>query len=156
VTYIWTQEGWLYLYVVIDLCFQKVDGWSMSSHMKVQLLCDALQMVIWQRRQDARFSLPFRQRVTICHQGIYTVANTTRHLKVVWVARAAVGMPCERYTAGYWYLDLGVALIASGEPLRPSTEAISMYCIPQFFRSINTYSQNFAPSFYGVHMPRTR
>jgi hypothetical protein len=107
VTYIWTQEGWLYLYVVIDLCFQKVDGWSMSSHMKVQLLCDALQMVIWQRRPDARFSSPFRQRVTICHQGIYTVANTTRHLKVVWVARAAVGMPCERYTAGYWYLDLG-------------------------------------------------
>ena len=31
VTYIWTQEGWLYLAVVIDLCSRKVVGWSMSS-----------------------------------------------------------------------------------------------------------------------------
>ena len=29
ITYIWTQEGWLYLAVVIDLCSRKVVGWSM-------------------------------------------------------------------------------------------------------------------------------
>ena len=53
VTYIWTQEGWLYLAVVIDLCSRKVVGWSMSSRMKAQLVCDALQMAIWQRRPKA-------------------------------------------------------------------------------------------------------
>jgi len=31
VTYVWTQEGWLYLAVVIDLYSRKVVGWSMSS-----------------------------------------------------------------------------------------------------------------------------
>ncbi len=36
VTYIWTQEGWLYLAVVIDLCSRKVVGWSMSTRMKAQ------------------------------------------------------------------------------------------------------------------------
>ena len=50
VTYIWTQEGWLYLAVVIDLCSRKVVGWSMSTRMKAQLVCDALKMAIWQRR----------------------------------------------------------------------------------------------------------
>ena len=50
VTYVWTQEGWLYLAVVIDLCSRKVVGWSMSSRMKAQLVCDALTMAIWQRR----------------------------------------------------------------------------------------------------------
>lgn len=49
VTYIWTQEGWLYLAVVIDLYSRKVVGWSMSSRMKAQLVCDALKMAIWQR-----------------------------------------------------------------------------------------------------------
>ncbi len=49
-TYIWTQEGWLYLAVVIDLFSRKVVGWSMSSRMKAQLVCDALTMAIWQRR----------------------------------------------------------------------------------------------------------
>jgi putative transposase len=53
VTYIWTQEGWLYLAVVIDLCTRKVVGWSMSSRMKAQLVCDALQMAIWRRRPKA-------------------------------------------------------------------------------------------------------
>ena len=53
ITYIWTQEGWLYLAVVIDLCSRKVVGWSMSSRMKAQLVCDALKMAIWQRRPEA-------------------------------------------------------------------------------------------------------
>ena len=48
VTYIWKQEGWLYLAVLIDLCTRKVVGWSMSLRMKAQLVCDALTMVIWQ------------------------------------------------------------------------------------------------------------
>jgi putative transposase len=53
ITYLWTQEGWLYLAVVIDLCSRKVVGWSMGSRMKAQLVCDALTMAIWQRRPEA-------------------------------------------------------------------------------------------------------
>lgn len=53
ITYVWTQEGWLYLAVVIDLCTRKVVGWSMSSRMKAQLVCDALQMGIWRRQPKA-------------------------------------------------------------------------------------------------------
>jgi len=53
ITYIWTQEGWLYLAVVIDLYSRKVVGWSMSSRMKASLVCDALQTAIWQRQPEA-------------------------------------------------------------------------------------------------------
>lgn len=53
VTYIWTQEGWLYLAVVIDLCSRKIVGWSMGAQMKAQLVCDALTMALWQRRPPA-------------------------------------------------------------------------------------------------------
>ncbi len=53
ITYIWTQEGWLYLAVVIDLYSRKVVGWSMSTRMKAKLVCDALTMAIWQRRPKA-------------------------------------------------------------------------------------------------------
>jgi len=53
ITYIWTQEGWLYLAVVIDLFSRKVVGWSMGSRMKAQLVCDALMMAIWQRKPKA-------------------------------------------------------------------------------------------------------
>ena len=50
ITYIWTQEGWLYLAVVIDLYSRKVVGWSMSSRMKAKMVCDALIMALWQRQ----------------------------------------------------------------------------------------------------------
>ena len=33
ITYIWTQEGWLHLAVVIDLFSRQVVGWSIRNHM---------------------------------------------------------------------------------------------------------------------------
>jgi putative transposase len=33
ITYIWTDEGWLYLAAVIDLFSRRVVGWSMKDHM---------------------------------------------------------------------------------------------------------------------------
>ena len=53
ITYIWTQEGWLYLAVVIDLYSRKIVGWSMSARRKARRVCDALEMAIWQRRPNA-------------------------------------------------------------------------------------------------------
>jgi putative transposase len=50
ITYVWTSEGWLYLYVVIDLYSRKIVGSSMGSRMKAQLVCDALTIAIWQRQ----------------------------------------------------------------------------------------------------------
>lgn len=49
ITYIWTQEGWLYLAVFIDLFSRRVVGWSMSSRMKARMVTDALRMAMWRR-----------------------------------------------------------------------------------------------------------
>ena len=50
ITYIWTQEGWLYLATVIDLYSRKIVGWSMQDHMRVDLVNEALLMAVWQRK----------------------------------------------------------------------------------------------------------
>jgi putative transposase len=50
ITYLWTDEGWLYLAVIIDLFSRRVVGWSLSSCMKVDLVRDALLMAIWRRK----------------------------------------------------------------------------------------------------------
>jgi putative transposase len=49
ITYIATDEGWLYLAVVIDLFSRQVVGWSMQPHMQASLVTDALRMA-WFRR----------------------------------------------------------------------------------------------------------
>lgn len=51
ITYLGTDEGWLYLAVAIDLWSRAVIGWSMSSRMTAQLACDALQMALWRRKR---------------------------------------------------------------------------------------------------------
>jgi len=49
ITYIPTQEGWLYLAVVLDLFSRRIIGWAMSDRMTSDLTMDALKMAIRQR-----------------------------------------------------------------------------------------------------------
>lgn len=53
ITYIATDEGWLYLAVVIDLFSRQIVGWSMQQHMRRELVMDALRMA-WFRRQPGK------------------------------------------------------------------------------------------------------
>ena len=49
ITYIATDEGWLYLAAVIDLFSRQVVGWSMQPHMQASLVTDALRMARFRR-----------------------------------------------------------------------------------------------------------
>jgi putative transposase len=50
ITYLPTDEGWLYLAAIVDLGTRRVVGWAMSGRMSAELVCDALQMAYWRRR----------------------------------------------------------------------------------------------------------
>ena len=54
ITYLWTDEGWLYLATVIDLYARRGVGWAMSERMTAQLVCDALTMALWRRHKPRR------------------------------------------------------------------------------------------------------
>ena len=48
--YIPTWAGFLYLAVVLDAFSRRVVGWSMQTHLRTELVLDALNMALWQRR----------------------------------------------------------------------------------------------------------
>jgi putative transposase len=50
ITYIWTDEGWLYLAVVLELYSRRVIGWAIAERMTATLVCDALVMALWHRK----------------------------------------------------------------------------------------------------------
>ena len=50
ITYIPTQEGWLYLAVILDLCSRFAVGWAMSERITDDLTLDALAMALARRR----------------------------------------------------------------------------------------------------------
>lgn len=53
ITYIPTDEGWLYLAGVMDLCSRRIVGWSMADHLRAELACEALEMALRARRPGA-------------------------------------------------------------------------------------------------------
>lgn len=49
ITYVPTDEGWLYLAGVLDCFSRKIVGWSMADHMETSLVSDALRMALVHR-----------------------------------------------------------------------------------------------------------
>ena len=46
ITYIWTEEGWLYLAGIKDLFTNEIVGYAIDKHMTSKLVCDALNMAV--------------------------------------------------------------------------------------------------------------
>ena len=59
VTYIPTEEGWLFLAVVMDLFSRRIVGWSMQDNMRSEIVIDALEMAWFQRSPDKNAGLIF-------------------------------------------------------------------------------------------------
>jgi len=53
ITYLWTNEGWLYLAIVMDLFNREVVGWSMLPTMKADIVANALEMA-WKHRKPPK------------------------------------------------------------------------------------------------------
>lgn len=57
ITYVETQEGWLYVAVVLDLFSRRIVGWSMGSDLSAGLAVRALEMALQDRRPGEGASL---------------------------------------------------------------------------------------------------
>jgi putative transposase len=90
ITYIATDEGWLYLAVVLDLYSRLVVGWSMSERMTATLVCDALRMAVFRRR---------RPRGVIVHSDRGSQYCSHEHRKLL----EDNGLLCSMSAKGYCY-----------------------------------------------------
>ena len=50
ITYVRSKEGFLYLAFILDACSRRVVGWSMATHLRTELVVEALQMAITRRK----------------------------------------------------------------------------------------------------------
>ena len=76
ITYIPTWAGFLYLAVVLDTFSRRIVGWAMETHLRTELVLQALNLALWQRRpkevihhsdQGSQYtSIAFGQR---CHEA---------------------------------------------------------------------------------------
>jgi len=50
ITYVWTDQGRMYLAGVMDLYSRRIVGWAMAEHMRADLCVEALKMAVSSRR----------------------------------------------------------------------------------------------------------
>jgi transposase InsO family protein len=73
ITYLWTNEGWLFLCVILDLFSRKVIGYAMDKRMKQELVHDALEMAVKNRN-------PPRGVIFHSDRGSQYAADRTREM----------------------------------------------------------------------------
>jgi len=71
ITYVPTQQGWLYLALVLDLWSRKIVGWAMADHLRSELVVDALGMAQTQRQ-------PGRGLLVHSDRGVQYASRQTR------------------------------------------------------------------------------
>lgn len=86
ITYVRTDEGWLYLAAILDACSRRVVGWSLADHLRTELALDALTMALT-ARQPAPGLIHHSDRGTQYLSGAYADRLATQHL------RQSVGRP---------------------------------------------------------------
>lgn len=92
ITYVQTDEGWLYVAVVIDLCTRRVAGWAMADHLRAELCTDALSMALARRDPGPGAGL-----VHHSDRGVQYACGAYRDLL------AARGITCSMSRAGDCY-----------------------------------------------------
>ena len=73
ITYLYTQEGWLYLSTIMDLYSRKIVGWSMHNRLTQSLVIEALHMAIKQRKPSQGLLLHSdrgSQYASYCYQAL--------------------------------------------------------------------------------------
>jgi len=79
ITYVATREGFLYLAFILDVHSRRIVGWAMESHLRTELVVDALQMAVWRRK-------PAPGLVHHSDQGVqYTALSFSERLKEVGI-----------------------------------------------------------------------
>src|SRR6266545_1294108 len=109
VTYIPTDEGWLYLASVIDLASRHLLGYSMRAHHDAQLVCDALQAAVATRGRP-------RMPDTIFHTdrgAEYTSAAYIQACRRLGLRRSMsrTGSCLDNAVAEAWFASLKVELV---------------------------------------------
>lgn len=78
ITYVWSDEGWLYLSIVLDLYSRAIIGWSLSKTIDTKLVCDALTMALWRRRFPSNVLIHSDQGSQYCSKIYQQLLNDHR------------------------------------------------------------------------------
>ena len=79
ITYQWTDEGWLYSAIVLDLFNREIVGWSLKPSMTADIVTDALSMGLAQETPGTGADASLGPRQSVCQPCVSGQAQGIRH-----------------------------------------------------------------------------
>jgi len=140
VTYIPTDEGWLYLASVLDLASRHLLGYSMSTHHDAGLVCDALDAAVATRGQP-------RMPGTIFHTdrgAEYTSAACIAVCQRLGLRRSMsrTGSCLDNAVAESWFASLKVELVDRHHYRTRAEARAAIFCWIAWYNRFRLHSTN--------------
>ncbi len=137
ITYVATREGFLYLAFILDVHSRRIVGWAMESHIRTELVVDALQMAVWRRK-------PAPGLVHHSHQGVqYTALSFSERLKEVGItpSRGRSGSALDNAMAESFVSTLKAELVSNLEsPTRQAAKTAIFEYLETFYNTRRLHS----------------
>ncbi len=118
ITYVPTSVGFMYLPVVLDVYSRLIVGWSMASHLRTELVLDALNMALEQRRPETvvQHSDQGTQYTSIAfgNRAARPRASSRRRA----ASATATTTPCVRVSSRRWNASSSAAWTSRRRPRR--------------------------------------
>ena len=113
ITYLATNEGWLYLAALLDGCSRRVIGWAMADHLRTALAVEALQMALRVRRptgsdlvhhsdRGGQYTADAYQAVLVAHNIRCSMSRTGNCLDNALAERCNATLKRELQPANGW------------------------------------------------------
>ncbi len=137
ITYVATAEGFLYLAFILDVCSRRIVGWGMESHLRTELVVDALRMAVWRRR-------PAPGLVHHSDQGVqYTSLSFGERLKAVGIkpSMGRTGTALDNAMAESFVSTLKAELVSNLEfPTRQAARTAIFEYLETFYNTRRLHS----------------
>ncbi len=137
ITYVATQEGFLYLAFILDVYSRRIVGWAMESHLRTELVVDALRMAVWRRK-------PAPGVVHHSDQGVqYTALSFSERLKEVGItpSMGRTGSALDNAMAESFVSTLKAELVSNLEfPTRQAAKSAIFEYLETFYNTRRLHS----------------
>jgi putative transposase len=137
ITYVATREGFLYLAFILDVHSRRIVGWVMESHLRTELVVDALQMAVWRRK-------PAPGLVHHSDQGVqYTALSFSERLKEVGItpSMGRTGSALDNAMAESFVSTLKAELVSNLEfPSRQAAKTAIFEYLETFYNTRRLHS----------------
>jgi len=137
ITYVATAEGFLYLAFILDVHSRRIVGWAMESHLRTELVVDALHMAVWRRK-------PAPGLVHHSDQGVqYTALSFSERLREVGItpSMGRTGSALDNAMAESFVSTLKAELVSNLEfPTRQAAKTAIFEYLETFYNTRRLHS----------------